>query len=177
MSGLEAAGFKDASVLEVGSGTGFFHRQLLKKGASEVVGVDLAQRMVDEATAGAKAEGLEGRVRYLVGDFVALSDEIENVDVTVLDKVVCCYPDAEALLGRSLAKTRRVYALTYPRDRALARLGMGFTNAMMWVLRSCFRGYVHDPRQIRRWVEEAGFVLQSEELTTLSRSEVYVRGT
>ena len=46
-----------------------------------------------------------------------MSDEIEAADVVTLDRVICCYPDMEALVGRSAERALRLYGLVHPRDR------------------------------------------------------------
>ena len=97
------------------------------------------------------------------------------MDVTVLDKVVCCYPDAAALVAKSLAKTRRVYALTYPRDHLLNRVGVRVLGLLLWLVRSTFRSYVHDPRRIEGWIAAAGFKKRYENQTVIWLTQVYVR--
>ena len=93
----------------------------------------------------------------------------------MLDKVVCCYPDAEALVTKSLAKTRRVYALTYPRDHGFNRVGVRVLGFFLWLVRSTFRSYVHDPRRIEGWVAAAGFKKRYENQTAIWLTQVYVR--
>lgn len=173
LAGIEAAGYQEARVLEIGSGVGHLHQTLLEQGAASATGIDLATEMIREASDWARVRGLEERVEYLEGDFMELLDQVADADVTVLDKVVCCYPDADGLVHRSLEKTRKVYALTYPRWRWITRLGVVFGAAMMWLLRSDFRPYVHDPRQVEAWIREAGFEKQTELTTFLWLTQVY----
>jgi magnesium-protoporphyrin O-methyltransferase len=59
--------------------------------------------------------------QFIQGDFVAISGTLPDADVVTLDRVVCCYPDAEVLLGAAAARTRQLLALTYPRDRWYVR--------------------------------------------------------
>ena len=40
-------------------------------------------------------------MRFKVGDFVSLASELDDADVVVLDRVVCCDPDYAGLLGRA----------------------------------------------------------------------------
>jgi magnesium-protoporphyrin O-methyltransferase len=106
---------------------------------------------------------------------VELAGEVAPADITLLDKVVCCYPDAAALVNASLAKTRRVYALTYPRDRLITRLGVRLMACLFWLVRSPVRNYVHDPVQIETWVRAAGFRKAYQNQTLLWLTQVYVR--
>lgn len=174
IAGLSQAGFAGAQILEIGSGVGHLHQSLLERGAAGAVGIDLAPRMIEEARRWARDRDVADRVRYLEGDFMALAHEIEPADVTVLDKVVCCYPDAEGLVGRSLEKTRRVYALTYPRDRWYVRAAMAVGALFLWLLRSDFRPYVHSPARIEGWITDAGFTKRYEATTLVWLTQVYV---
>jgi SAM-dependent methyltransferase len=175
LAGLEQVGFNDTRVLEIGCGVGHLHQSLLEKGAYAATGVDLAPSMLAEARDWADERGLSDRANYVEGDFMEIDNEIESADVCVLDKVVCCYPDAEGLLQKSLAKTRRAYALTIPRDRWFVRLGVGIWNSLLWLFRSDFRSYVHDPRMIENRIIGDGLEKQFEDQTTAWLSQVYVR--
>ena len=175
LTGIGEAGFENARILEIGSGVGHLHQTLLEQGAASATGIDLATEMIRDARDWARVRGLEDRVEYLEGDFMDMLDRVAEADVTVLDKVVCCYPDADGLVHRSLEKTRRVYALTYPRWRWITRVGVLVGATMMKLLRSDFRPYVHDPRQVEAWVREAGFEKQTESTTFLWLTQVYVK--
>ncbi len=175
MAGLAEAGFAGARVLEIGSGVGHLHQSLLEQGAASAVGIDLAPRMIEEAERWAADRGLADRTRYIEGDFMALVQAVEPADVTVLDKVVCCYPDADGLVHRSLEKTGRVYALTFPRNRWYLRFGAALAGGFMKVVRSDFRPYVHDPVRLEGWVGAAGFRKCYEATTPIWLTQVYVR--
>ncbi len=175
MTGLGQAGYGDATVLEIGSGVGHVHQTMLERGASRAVGIDLAPRMIEEAQGWARERGLADRVQYLQGDFMELDQQLQPAEVTVLDKVVCCYPDADGLVHRSLAKTGRVYGLTYPRDRWYVRFGVTLGAVLLRLVGSDFRPYVHDPLCIERWIEAAGFRKQYQHHTVVWLTQVYVR--
>lgn len=175
VEGVEHAGVAGATLLEIGCGVGYLHQFLLKKGAAQAVGIDLSSKMIEEARSLAEAQGLTERTAYRHGDFVDLAGSLEAADVTLLDKVVCCYADAETLVKKSTALTRRVYALTYPRDRRITRWGSRLMAAVFWLLRSPFRNYVHDPRKVERWIVNVGFRKQYENHNFLWLTQVYIR--
>jgi hypothetical protein len=175
MEGLEQAGYKDAVILEIGSGVGHLHQTLLEQGAASAVGVDLASRMIEEAQHWADDRGLTERTEYVQGDFMEIKDSLPDSEVTVMDKVVCCYPDADGLVHSSLSKTRRVYALTYPRDRWYVRAMMGFMALVMIIVRSDFRPYVHSPERIESWIVEAGFDKLYQDRNLMWLTQVYVK--
>lgn len=178
MEGIRQAGFQDASILEIGSGVGHLHQTLLEQGARKATGVDLAPNMIKEARQWAADRNLADRVSYIIDDFVTMDENLTQVaDITVLDKVICCYPDANALVHKSLAKTRRVYAVTYPRKRLITRIGEKLAFAVMWLIRSSFRSYVHDPDMIEAWITEQGYNKLYENKTVIWLTQVYVKNT
>lgn len=175
LAGLQQAGYADASILEIGSGVGHFHLSLLEQGAKSAIGIDLAPKMIEEAQDWAKQRGLKKRVHYLQGDFMDILPQIDAAEVTVLDKVVCCYPDADGLVHRSLEKTQRVYALTYPRYRLSVRLAIGLGALLMKLIGSSFRPYAHHPDDIEGWIVAAGFEKHYQNTTFIWLTQVYVK--
>jgi len=175
LDGLGKAGYKDAKILEIGSGVGHLHQTLLEDGASTAIGVDLASKMVEEARRWAQQRQLTDRVTYLEADFMEVYKSLPEVDVTVLDKVVCCYPDADGLVHASLGKTRRVYALTYPRNRWYVRAAMSVAVWVLKIIGSDFRPYVHDPEMIESWVAGSGFIKEYEDNNLVWLTQVYMK--
>lgn len=175
MAGLEQAGYKDATLLEVGSGVGYLHQVLLEQGAKSAVGIDLAADMLAEAESWAKDKNLTDRTEYIQGDFIELLDRVEKAEVTILDKVVCCYPFAELLINSSTAKTSRVYALTYPRNRWFIKAAIEIMALLLKISGSDFRAYVHNPENIEAWIIQAGFKKAYQEQTFIWRSQIYTK--
>ena len=173
--GLEQAGFANTTLLEVGSGVGYMHQVLLEKGAKSAVGIDLAPDMLKEAQQWADEKGLTDRVQYIQGDFIELLDQVESAEVTILDKVVCCYPHAELLVNSSTKKTKRVYALTYPRNRWFIRIAMEVMAFFLKLIGSDFRAFVHSPDDIERWIIEAGFKKTYQDQTFIWLTQIYTK--
>ena len=175
MAGLEQAGYQDASLLEVGSGVGYLHQVLLEQGAKNAVGIDLAVDMLKEAESWANEKGLSERTKYIQGDFIELLEQVEAADITILDKVVCCYPHAELLVKSSIAKTKRVYALTYPRNRWFIRIVIEMMAFFLKLSGSDFRAFVHSPESIEKWITQAGFKKVYQEQTFIWLSQIYTK--
>ena len=175
MAGLEQAGYKDASLLEVGSGVGYLHQILLEQGAKTAIGIDLSPDMLKEAKAWALEKNLADRTEYIQGDFIELLDQVKPADVTILDKVVCCYPHAELLVNSSIKKTNRVYALTYPRNRWFTRAAVTISSVFLKLIGSDFRPYVHDPDKIEFWILKAGFKKAYQEQTFIWLTQIYTK--
>lgn len=175
MEGLEQAGYKDATLLEIGSGVGYLHQILLEQGAKSAVGIDLAPDMLKEAEEWAKEKNLANRTHYIQGDFIELLDHVEPADVTILDKVVCCYPYAELLVNHSTAKTQHVYALTYPRSRWFIKVAIEIMAFFLKLSGSDFRAFVHNPDSIETWITQAGFKKVYQQQTFIWLSQIYTK--
>jgi magnesium-protoporphyrin O-methyltransferase len=175
MEGLTRSGTQGGTVLEIGCGVGYLHQRLLQAGAANAVGVDLSSKMLDEARNQAREQGLSERTDYREGDFVELADSIAPADIVILDKVICCYPDADSLVLRSAHKAARLYAFTVPRDRWSVRVAMWFAGAVLALIRCGFRSYVHDPAAIDRALRDASFERVFEDQTFVWLTRVYAR--
>ena len=104
------------SLLDIGAGVGILHHELLGAGVRTAVHIEAAHAYLDAARAESTRRGHAGRVRFLDGDFLALARELDPADLVTMDRVVCCYRDFELLVRQSVAKARRYYAISYPRD-------------------------------------------------------------
>lgn len=175
LDALIGAGVDGASVLDIGCGVGYLHHSLLKAGADRATGVDLSEKMLSEARALANEQALSERVDYRLGDFVLIGCDIPDADITLLDKVVCCYPDSQTLVSRSLEKTRKLYALTYPRLHLFNRIMTTLESLFLALIRCQFRPYLYDPVQVQSWIEAHGFRKRSEKTTWLWLTQVYSR--
>lgn len=145
------------TVLDIGAGVGAVHLELLANGAATATDIDGSSAYVAAAREEATRRGIGERVRYEVGDFVALAPGTEPADLVVLDRVVCCYPDMEALVRLSVAHARRRYGLVYPRDTWWIRAGSRVLNTLARIGRQRVRAYVHPTKAVDGIVRAAGF--------------------
>jgi len=175
LRGILETGVDHASILEIGCGAGHLHRELLQQGAACATGVDISENMLVQARKLSAASSLAERTRYHQGDYADLADGLDDADITVMDKVVCCYPDPERLLTAALPKTRRIIALTYPRDRVFTRVAIRIAARLLKLSGSDFRPYVHNPVEIRRWITQLGFTPLSFSSVFAWQTEVYRR--
>jgi magnesium-protoporphyrin O-methyltransferase len=141
-------GIGNKTVLEVGGGVGAIQLELLRAGAADATNAELSAAYESHAAELADEAGLTGRTERRLLDFAEQGDEIEDADVVVLHKVVCCYPDYEALVGAASAHTRQQLALTFPRDAAWTRVGLAAANLIQRLRRRSFRVYLHPPAAI-----------------------------
>jgi hypothetical protein len=151
------------------------HHDLLRSGAATAVDVDASRAYVSVARGEAERQGHADRVRYVIGDFVTLADEIEPADLVALDRVVCCYRDMAALVGRSASLARRRYGLVYPRDSWLGRAGTALLNLELWLSRSPFRVYAHRTADVEAILAAHGLVKRLGRTTLVWQMAVYER--
>jgi len=172
---LAAAGVDGLTVLDIGGGVGAVHHELLRSGAASAVDVDASRAYIAVAREEAERQGHADRVRYLAGDFVALADTVEPADLVALDRVVCCYEDMAALVGRSAMLARRRYGLVYPRDSWLGRIGTAVINAQFRLTRSPFRTYIHRTAEVEAILASHGLVRRIHRTTLVWQLDIYER--
>src|SRR5438876_3110973 len=156
---LTESGLVGKTVLDIGCGTGFFALETLRHGASSCLGVDLSSASIHEANEFAKESGLQDRARFDVAD--AATTRQPASDVVVMDKVLCCYPDAEALLKTASNSSRELLGFVVPRDEGLMkpamRIGTALINLVEKLRKTGFRLYLHPLRSIDELLAGSGF--------------------
>lgn len=172
---LRREGVEGATLLDIGGGVGALQLELLAVGAASAVDVDASAAYLSAAEQEADARGFRERVVYRHGDFTELADEVEAADIVTLDRVICCYPDVDALVSRSVARARRLYGLVYPVDRwwtrAIGRIG----NVFYRLFRSNFRIHVHSQEVVERLIGAAGFERRYRHAGWVWQTVVYAR--
>jgi magnesium-protoporphyrin O-methyltransferase len=157
VEGLLVAGIVDKTILEIGCGVGYLHSRLLIQGAKSASGIDISEEMLRYAKLFMKEIGLEARTKYHRGDFADISEEIEPAEITILDKVICCYPEVENLVEKSIGKTNSVYAFTLPRNAWWVRFGTIVVIGILKLFRSGFHPYFHEHNIINDRLVANGF--------------------
>jgi magnesium-protoporphyrin O-methyltransferase len=163
------------TLLDIGSGIGALSFELLGAGFTHSVAVDASSAYLETARHEAKARGLEQRLTLVHGDFVAAADTIPPADVVAMDRVVCCYPSFVPLLEHALARSRRAFALSYPRDRWYVRAVFRLENLARALFGNAFRTFVHPAATMAQLIESQGFRRVSRTGTFGWAVDVYVR--
>jgi hypothetical protein len=153
---LEAAGLAGASVLEVGGGVGELQVELLKRGAERATNLELSPAYDEEARRLLADSGLEERVERRLHDIAVDPDGVEPADVVVLNRVVCCYPDYERLLGAAAAHAQRALVFSYPPRNAVSRAIVSVQNTGFRLARREFRVFTHPPEAMLAVLREHG---------------------
>jgi len=148
-------GVRGATVLEIGGGIGALEVELLQAGAARGMNVELSPEYEEAAAELAEELRLDDRLERRIGDFVA-EPSVPDADAVVLNRVVCCYPDYDALVGAAAERTRRLLVFSFPRERALVRTAFTLMNLWLRLTRNDFRGFVHPVRAMLDVAERRG---------------------
>jgi SAM-dependent methyltransferase len=145
-----------ATVLEVGAGVGGLTFELLRRGATHAVDVELSPGYERVAAELAAERGVAGAVERRVLDFAQAAAELEQADVVVMHRVVCCTPEGVEIVRAAAQRARRELAFSFPRSGFGARLFARLTALLATLLRWQWRFYVHSPKAMIAAAEEAG---------------------
>lgn len=175
LEGVKRESIQSKNIIDIGCGVGSLHLTLLKEGAAQSVGIDISEGMIDQAKQFSSELGMQDKTHYVLGDFVGLADSVQEGDITLLDKVVCCYEDLDSLVKTSTAKTKTMYALSHPKENimmeALFKIQIGLGKLLRWK----FRPFWHDWQHMRSQIAAQGFELIYENSTIVWQVLVYKR--
>ena len=173
--GILGGAIAGASILEIGCGVGGLHMRLLQQGAATATGIDIAAGMIDGARQLSAELGLDHRVQYSIGDFAAQPEPFEKADIVIMDKVVCCYEQIDLLMRESLIRASTTYAIVFPRDTPLSRIGFQMFIAALRIIRLRFHPFWHDWEKMNGTIIASGFEEQYSASTLLWTARVYRR--
>lgn len=156
VAAVRTVGLDGAHVLEVGSGVGSLHVELLAQGAGRATSVEVSPAYLAAAQSLARQSGVAGRIDYHLLDFACQPDSVPAADVVIMHRVVCCYPDMPRLVGAGARHARRALVLSFPRDRWYMRLFIEIQAAWMRIQGSSFRNYVHSPAAVVQAANASG---------------------
>lgn len=155
-------GFRERTVLEVGCGYGRILAGALLGGARAATGVELDPEAIVQAGERASRVGHRDRCTLVLGDGATIP--LAPHDIVILDRVICCYDDADRLVDRSVLAAGIVYAFSVPESRGLRglwnRLAYGLEGAWDCIRRQP-RSWLHDIDRIHRRLAAAGFRLDA----------------
>ncbi|WP_344368863.1 SAM-dependent methyltransferase [Agromyces tropicus] len=157
---VAAEGVADSAVLEVGGGIGEIQLELLRRGAASSTNLELSSAYESEARALLEEAGVADHARRIVGiDLATDGGRVPVADHVILHRVVCCYPDAMALLAAAAAHARRSVIFSHPPRTWLSRAMVSVGNVVMRLRRREYRGFVHSPADMYDVLRRAGFAI------------------
>lgn len=175
LEGVKREPIQAKNIIDIGCGVGSLHLTLLKEGAAHSVGIDISEGMIDQAKKFSSELGMQDKTQYVLGDFVGLADSLQEGDITLLDKVVCCYEDLDSLVKTSTAKTKTMYALSHPKENLIMKALFKMQIALGKLFRWKFRPFWHDWQRMRSQIATQGFELIYENSTIVWQVLVYKR--
>jgi 2-polyprenyl-3-methyl-5-hydroxy-6-metoxy-1,4-benzoquinol methylase len=153
---LRERGLAGSTVLEIGGGVGAIETELLRAGAARAVNVELSPYYEATALELWREAGVNERAEYVVADVATDGKEVGIADAVVMHRVVCCYPDYDALVGAAAERSRRYLVMSFPRERPVIRAVVAAINVVARVLRWEHRSYVHPAAEMIAAAERRG---------------------
>lgn len=160
----------DATLLDIGGGIGAIHHELLEGTARSATHVDASSAYLKAAEGEAWRRGHAGRVNFIQADFTDIAAGLPPADIVTLDRVVCCYPDYRALLAAAAGRSKRLLAMSYPRETWYMRLFVNLIDMAQALRRDPFRVFVHPVAQMDSVLSASG--LRRESRTRMFAWEV-----
>jgi hypothetical protein len=120
------------------------------------VNLELSEAYEAEARQLAREAGVEARVERRLHDIAVEPAAVAPVDVVVLHRVVCCYPDYERLLGAAGDHAGRLLVFSHPPRNAVSRAIVAAQNLGLRLARREFRTFAHPPAAMLAVLERRG---------------------
>lgn len=162
--------------LDVGGGVGVISEELASTGVASATIVEASPAYLEVARREAGSQYGTRPTQFILGDFAVIADTVADADVVTLDRVVCCYPGAEALLRQAAGRARQLLAFTYPRNRWYVRTLIVLENLWRRLTGNKFRAFVHMPDRMGAVLESAGLVRAARRETLVWTLDLYRRG-
>ena len=161
LSFILQGGILGRSVADLGCGAGGFSIELLKKGATSSIGIDLSKKMIESATQLAHATGFDTRAKFELGN--AATVDLPITDLVIMDKILCCYSEWEPLLKNAIGSSKDMIGFIVPRDEGVAkwpfRLGVRVVNFFQRRSKAILF-YLHPLDRIDETLLASGFILR-----------------
>jgi magnesium-protoporphyrin O-methyltransferase len=166
---------RDKELLDVGGGIGVVCAELAESGLAGATLVEASPAYLEVARTHLAAHYASHPARFVLGDFASLADTLPDAEAVTLDRVVCCYPDVEALLQAAASRSRHLLAFTYPRDRWYVRAVIAMENLLRRLKGCAFRAFVHSPERMAATLKAAGLTLAARRASLIWVMELHHR--
>ena len=161
LEAIQTSGVEGLTLLDIGGGFGAIQSELFKSGLSQATEVEGSSAYLEAAKKEAERQGYLDEVNFIQGDFVEMVKEIPSADIVTLDKVICCYPDLQTLVGLSSQKAGKIYGVIYPVDTWWMKFGVRIPNFFFKIKHNPFRLYIHPTQAIEALIRKSGFKRKS----------------
>ena len=152
------------TIMEIGCGAGMIHHDLLRKEkVAHAVGIDVSTAGIKAATQNAEKFQLSEKIDYHKVDFAQNADQFQSADFVVMDRVICCYPFLDLLLGQAAEKTGKYLAISFPVENFLSKLAIRTCGTCLRWFGQTFHPFLHGHANIRSTAEAAGLRLAHQD--------------
>ena len=163
------------SLLDVGGGIGAIQWWFLNHGGKQTFAVDASSGYLQFAQEHAAKNNFKESAHFMMGDFTDKAEALPIVNHVTLDKVICCYPDFEAILKVACSKANQTISLSYPMDGFITDLVRGLGVLFIRLRGNPFKPYIHRVASVRALFVENGFELKERSLSFPWHVETYVK--
>lgn len=148
------------TIMEIGCGGGMVHHELLRKNkVQRAIGIDVSSAGIKAATQNAEKFNLMEQIDYHQVDFAQTADQFEPADFVVMDRVICCYPYLNLLLGQAAEKASKYLAISFPVENILSKLAIWGCTQCLKLIGQRYHPYLHGHANIQQTAEAAGMQL------------------
>ncbi len=174
---IQEEGVAGLSLLDIGGGVGAVQHALIDLGVDHATDVDASKAYLQVARAETQRRNRSDRIRYHHGNFIELADEIPPADIVTLDRVICCYPDVDQLVGLSSERAQQIYGLVYPRETWWVRIAEALGNFYFKLKRSPFRMFIQSTQAVEALLNAKGFIQSFHYQDLFWQVAVYTRSS
>lgn len=154
---IKEAGVEGLTLLDIGGGLGAIQHELLRAGVQSARDIEASRAYVNAARGEAARRGYAEQVDFRHGNFVEMAPEVPPADIVTLNRVICCYPEMEKMVGLSASRAGRLYGLVYPRTDWWMKVWHALENGYFRLTCNRFRSYLHSPEKVETLVLDQGF--------------------
>jgi 2-polyprenyl-3-methyl-5-hydroxy-6-metoxy-1,4-benzoquinol methylase len=172
---LKKENVEGLTLLDLGGGLGAIQHEMLRAGIQNVMDVEASWAYLNAAKAEAVRRGFSERVRFQHGNFVDLAANIPPADIVTLNRVICCYPDMEKMVGLSLARAGKLYGIVYPRTDWWMKAWLVLQTFFLRLSKSRFRTYLHPTQAVENLIKSHGFKQRFYRKTFVWQIVLYAR--
>ena len=169
------------SLCDIGSGIGSVTHAFLKMTHTTATVVETSSAYIKASEEEATNRGIHDRITYHHGDYVYLAQALGSHDIMCLDRVICCYPDMDTLVGLSAINAKSLFAIVIPRDTIFHRMVVSALHTFHKIVNIFNPGlapprfYIHRLSDINATVKWCGLVPLVSKTTCFWRIAIYQR--
>ena len=154
---LKEAGVRGLTLLDIGGGLGAIQHEMIAAGVETASDVEASAAYLAAARDESQRRGFGDQVTYHHGNFVELAKQLSPADIVTLDRVICCYPEMDKMVGLSASLAERFLGLVYPRDTWWMKIVTTIENSIFRLQHNPYRAYLHATKAVQAVIADHGF--------------------